>query len=363
MVIIIQLSMGLNDNTQEIIDVSNSNVCQIKGNGNTVNTGISVTDAINICHEVVKADMAVYAQKASDKAQERLAEISAQMIESISKVEQNLLEKLGEPAVQLALRKPVLEYIKTGDKDEAELMIDNLIQRLKVEEHTTEQSVIDEASSIIPKLSVDCLNFLSLLVFSKAQFGFTRKGLLEVYLPKTLSWFKSCSRITELDIAYLRQIGCCSGVLAVSYNEDLEESFLDNYNWIFRDGIPVNEALSIFDSKAIPQINKLGLFCIEGEKLYVALPNKDISKRYLTKMGYEGLYYNLKANIDRFPPYSKDILAEMMKDKVPYWEDVSSLFKKQSVKSLFINPVGYYIASRKMKLDLDLNLHFKEAYG
>lgn len=52
-----------------------------------------------------------------------------------------------------------------------------------------------------------------------------------------------------------------------------------------------------------------------------------------------------------------------MKDKVPYWEDVSSLFKKQSVKSLFINPVGYYIASRKMKLDLDLNLSFKEAYG
>lgn len=80
-------------------------------------------------------------------------------------------------------------------------------------------------------------------------------------------------------------------------------------------------------------------------------------------MGYEGLYYNLMANIDRFPPYSKGILAEMMKDKVPYWEDVSSLFKKQSVKSLFINPVGYYIASRKMKLDLDLNLSFKEAYG
>lgn len=354
--------MGLNDNTQKITDVSNSNVCQIKGYGNTVNTGISVTDAINICHEVVKADMAVYAQKASEKAQERLAEISAQMIDSISKVEHNLLEKLCEPAVQLALRKPVLEYIKTGDRDEVELMIDNLIQRLKVVEHTTEQALIDEASCIIPKLSLDCLNFLSLLVFVHAQFGFTRKGFFEVYLPKLFSWFESSSRITEFDIAYLRQIGCCSGVIAVSYNQDLENSFLSNYNWMLRHGISVNDAISIFDSNAISQINKLGLFSIEGEKVYINLSNLNTSKTFLTERGFEDLYYNLLANIDKFTPYSNDFFSDLMKGKIPYWEQVSSLFKKQSVKSLFINPVGCYIASRKMNLDLGLNLHFKEAY-
>lgn len=354
--------MGLNDNTQDISDVGNSNVNQIRGNGNVVNNGISVTDAINICHEVVKADMAVYAQKANEKAQGRLQEISDQMIDRISKVEQKLLEKFDEPAIQLALRKPVLEYIKTGDKTEADLMIDNLIQRLKVEEHTTEQSLIDEASSIIPKLSVDCLNFLSLLVFTKARFSFTRKGLFEHYLPKIYSWFVSSSRITELDVAYLLQIGCGGGVTVVSYNSDLEDSFLENYNWIFRHGVSINELLSILDERLFDNQN-INLFDKVGEQIVLALPNEDTAKLYLEKYGLGDLFYTLKAHIDKFSPYSKGFLSDMMKVKVPYWEQVSSLFKKQSVKSFFINPVGYYIASRKMKLDLDLNLNFKEAYG
>lgn len=356
--------MGINDTKQDIGDVSNANVNQVNGNGTTIinNNGISVVDAYNICHAVVENDLKVYALKAEEKAQERLKEISSSLIDRISKVEKGLFDKFEDPAIQLALRRPVLAYIRSGDKDEAELMIDNLIQRLEVEEHTTLQSLIDEASSIIPKLSVDCLNFLSLLVFSKAYFGFTRLGFFKFYLPKIENWFESSSRITELDVAYLRQIGCCSGGMTISYNQDLEDSFLMNYNWIFRDGVTMNELYQIFDIDTLKKTN-VQLFTKEGDKAYLMMPNENIAHQYLKQKGLEDMFYQLNAHIDKFTLYSKSYISNEMKDKIKYWEKVSSLFQKQSVKSLFVNPVGYYIAMRKMKLDLDLNLDFKDVYG
>ena len=64
--------------------------------------------------------MKVYALKAEEKAQERLKEISSSLIDRISKVEKGLFDKFEDPAIQLALRRPVLAYIRSGDKDEAD---------------------------------------------------------------------------------------------------------------------------------------------------------------------------------------------------------------------------------------------------
>ena len=56
LMVIIRLSMGINDTKQDIGDVSNANVNQVNGNGTTIinNNGISVVDAYNICHAVVE---------------------------------------------------------------------------------------------------------------------------------------------------------------------------------------------------------------------------------------------------------------------------------------------------------------------
>ena len=50
LMVIIRLSMGINDTKQDIGDVSNANVNQVNGNGTTIinNNGISVVDAYNI---------------------------------------------------------------------------------------------------------------------------------------------------------------------------------------------------------------------------------------------------------------------------------------------------------------------------
>ena len=79
LMVIIRLSMGINDTKQDIGNVSNANVNQINGNGTTIinNNGISVVDAYNICHAVVENDLKVYALKAEEKAQERLKEYLA----------------------------------------------------------------------------------------------------------------------------------------------------------------------------------------------------------------------------------------------------------------------------------------------
>ena len=150
--------------------------------------------------------------------------------------------------------------------------------------------------------------------------------------------------------------------MTISYHQYLEDSVRLNYNWIFRDGVTMNELYQIFDIGTLKKTN-VQLFTMEGDKVYLMFPNENIAHQYLKQMGLENMFYQLKAHIDKFTLHSKSYISDEMKDKIKYWEKVSSLFQKQSVKSLFVNPVGYYIAMRKMKLDLDLDLDFKNVYG
>ena len=79
-----------------------------------------------------------------------------------------------------ALNETFKSHIAVGDEELEENLIDLLIERLNVQDRTTEQAIIDEARQIIPKLSPATIALLTVIVFSKIVFPYNKAKLEEL---------------------------------------------------------------------------------------------------------------------------------------------------------------------------------------
>lgn len=293
-------------NDQKIEGVNQSNIIQAKGD--ITFNGISAETAMEICKYVVKSELAVYTQDARVEAEKRLSDISEKTIDQITSLKEDLLHRFKEPAIQMALNETFKNYIASGNEELGENLVDLLIERLNAQEKTSEQSIIDEARNIIPKLSSNTISLLAILVFSKLIFPLNRKQFNELLL-KLSPLVERIGNISSLDIAHLKQVGCGYGISAFHVVEPLEKYLLSNYDLFFRHNISIDELNDVFQkyphlmNASMPTNLSyvMGLFTVEGQSLSFNVPNTRTVTEALDKAKSEliPLFNSLK---DKAPP-------------------------------------------------------------
>lgn len=185
----------------------------------------------------------------------------------------------------MALNETFKNHIASDNEELGENLIDLLIERLRVQESTTEQSIIDEARNIIPKLSSNTVSLLAIMVFSKLIFLYDKKQYDDLLL-KLAPLVERLKNVSSLDIAHLKQVGCGYGISAFHVVEPLEKYLLSNYDLFFRHGISLNEVNDIFQKYPQLMIDSdlpyiLWLFSTEGQ--YVSFnvgSTKTVTKAY-----------------------------------------------------------------------------------
>lgn len=176
--------------------------------------------------------MEIYQQVAEYKARERFEEFTMTLESSIEEKVSDKVEKFAEPAMQYAARQATLGYIKSGEPEQKNALIDLLIERMSAEDRSSKQLLIDEAIQILPKLSSKCIAALTLITFSNLKMV----GLKSYYLSlvKNLTQvLASVVNVDNLDIEYLVQTGCLSSILGFQKNMDWLQSNLANYPLLF----------------------------------------------------------------------------------------------------------------------------------
>ena len=154
-------------NKQEVSNVSDSFVQQANGDVHN-NFGLAYNDVKEICHDVVRQELAIVTKEATDIFHQEVSAFENQFVERLEKLgNPQVMEKLRLPKLQFALHDTIKEYAKTDDADTKEELVDLLIDRLKVNEHSTEQYLIDESIKILPNLSLAQTYFLGALTFRK----------------------------------------------------------------------------------------------------------------------------------------------------------------------------------------------------
>lgn len=209
--------------------------------------GLQIGDVIPLVHGLVKNEMDIYQQVAAVTAKSRFEEFTKSLESNIESKVAAKIEKFSEPSMQFATREATLGYIKSGDKDQKDMLVDLLIERLKADDRSTEQLLIDEAIQILPKLSPKCISVLTLMVFNNLKVsGYI--SIFESFVKKLNPVVDNVFNTKNIDLEYLVQTGCISSILAFRRNENWCQSNVKNYPLLFCH-LDNNEAAEKFLSK------------------------------------------------------------------------------------------------------------------
>ena len=219
---------------------NNSKNIQVAGN---MNVGISAMEARQIALDVFKANFYEFSENAATKALLRAEEITDKFIEQFYENIPHLEYRLQEPSIQSTIFNTQKEFAKTGDNDLMEQLLDLLIQRIDSEDRSLKQIVLDEAIIILPKLTQDQINILS-LIFSFVYFSHERiinHPALEDLLKNKLLNFYPKEKISYSFFTHLQFTGCCTLISEGGKYKPFEQILKSRYKALFIKGFTYEE--------------------------------------------------------------------------------------------------------------------------
>lgn len=358
--------MNLGDK-QEVSNLENS-IANQAGRDLIINQGLNATDVIAIVKTVVASELAIYAQKAEGEAEERIKHFSDDLVGQLAEKVSNQLDRFNEPSVQFAVREAALGYVKSGSEVDKNNLIDLMIERVRVKEHSTKQKLIDQAIRIIPTLSSQTLSFLSLLAFRQLTFRGHKQEYLK-WLYSVNSVVNEISTVGTLDIEYLVQAGCVTGLPGLSFHKRWEEDCLINADLFFRHRASEEDINSFLVSigvhridgnkgfttdPSVPNAQNLVFFLVSclieppGMNVGFNVVNSGTVNEVLQKKGLESVMSKFQHLKEKATPYTKNEVRQFFEGLNQNWGKVIDLFNSEQVLSFKLTPVGSYIGSRQL---------------
>ena len=177
--------------------------------GGDVQLGLSYADARQAAIDVFKANFYELSENAAKKALERAEEITNNFLKRFFEDANHNKANLEEPAVQSSIYEVQKAYAKSGDKQLEQRLLDILLARVNSEERHINQLVLDEAITILPKLTNNEVNLLSFVVSAiKVRYnGVNTLEAFDNFLRNALLKFFPIN-ISAAESTHLQYCGC-----------------------------------------------------------------------------------------------------------------------------------------------------------
>lgn len=336
-------------NKQEASNISNSSVQQAKGN--IYNYGVSYSDVKDICRDVIRQEFQIVTQEAVDKLNKIIEEFQTRLIEKIAELnDQEVISKFKEPRYQFILHDAIKEYAQTDNEDTKEDLVGVLIDRLQVDENSTERFVVEDAIKIIPKLSFPLTRLLGSILMRRME----ERNLPFIFrnnLNELARIYEHLDEISNLDIAYLFQLNCCELMQGYRRMVTIEEEMRQRYDLFFRQPTTIEEYNNYVASHPIlaPGINGFSFVCVDSannnECRMTSLSTHHL-KDSLQNAGKMDMWPELEKYINTLRPYNDEEIKNLLININPNWAKIIDLFHQENIQSLQLTPVGTYIANR-----------------
>lgn len=341
--------------------------------------GLQIKDVVPLVHDLVKSELEVCKLQAENTVLRRFNEFTASLESELDKKVSDKISRFAEPAMQFAVREATVGYLKSGDSEEREALIDLLIERVKEEERTSKQFLIDEAIKVLPKLSRENLAVLTLITYEKLRVTGNIQALD--------NWIKCLNpildilpQINRLDIEYLVQADCVSSSI-FEQNENWIEQNRKNYPLAFVSPIDASNSKVFMDKYSINingdaptfshPFNKINLLITLTEILKFnrdgtitpLLLKQDEYANILKKADLGFMQSDFDELLSHVEAVNDEKIISYYEQFNPNWAIAIKLLNERPINSFSLKPVGVYIGSRQLtKLygkEIDLNLFFK----
>lgn len=347
-------------NTQTAGD--NSNNFLVQGD---YHSGLSYNDARQVALDVFKANTYVFTDIAKQTINDRATEITDDIFTMIYNELPDRIGQLVEPAVQEALLKAQKAYARNNSSDLKEQLILLLKNRLSVEERDMEQIILDEALEIIPKLSGEQLNILS-LHFSILRLQHNeinnRESFFKVLKTKIMPFYTS---EIEKAIAYdhLRYLGCTGILSEGSTYKPLEEIYRNYYGGLFSKGFDKSD----FDSYMETDTNLFGdllTVCqLDRKKFQFNALNEEVLEFKIIKTG-NMQYKDKLINYYRQGVMSSEEIKRNIAESIPEFSVLANIWKEnREIKAMNLTSVGIAIGILNYNIKTNSKVNLSDFLG
>lgn len=345
----------LENNRQTISDVENSSIQQAQGDIHNTYILTGGTPLEDIIRNVVRSELDIVTKEAYEKFNQLIEEFQNRLADEISKLKnpQDIIDRFKEPKFQFILHDIIKEFTQANDETLKEDLIDILIDRLKVNEDSVLQFIIENAIQILPKISMSMSQLLAAMYlrFLKERCS---ANLLRAKLNSYAIIYEHLDKITNLDIEYLKQLNCLSALPDLKHMEPIETEMRVKYDLFFRKPISIESFSSYATSNEVLKMaNDVFSYCcadeIQTNQYRCSFISSESLKDYFDKSGKTNEYNAVHAIFNKTPTLSDGEIRQELISINPNWEKAINLFHKEQVWYYQPTPVGMYIAKKVLK--------------
>ncbi|MDO7888179.1 LPO_1073/Vpar_1526 family protein [Hymenobacter cheonanensis] len=332
-------------------------------NNITINKiGLSFAEAKDLIMLVMEQNFIKFSEQALATARIRAEEMTTDYLNGLAARNPALVEAVQQPGIQMAIVAAQKEYIKTGDKFLAELLVNTLIERTNQPQRTVLQIALDESLSIIGKLTNNQINMivLSFAVLSVTVVGINSLESFKSMCDSDIKPLVEILRIGGSDLAHI--VGCNCGLL-LPKKQDYLVDWQRRYKGLFSKGFTQKEIEDILEM-TFTSVNTQcpGLFvnCLhDKDKIQIGYMDEDVFEKNIvefsisqeTKIRIKTLFLGNVMSTGEMQIYLSTF--------GDYMEKLFAMMHQGTLALLVLNAVGQTIAVTAYGKILNKSLDYK----
>lgn len=192
-------------------------------------------DAKGLILDIVHAELYRYRHQAETIADERMERIAQRVVERVALAGPEATAAFADPDIQFGVGAVGRAYVRTGDDNLADVLVDLLADRCAVGGRTLMAVVLNDAIETAAKLTDAELAALSLAwrLLNTRWLGMDNLEALEGFLEREVAPFVDDLPEGEASYLHLQYLGCLGTVISTA---SPESAFLSAYPGMFSNG-------------------------------------------------------------------------------------------------------------------------------
>lgn len=341
-------------NKQENENINSSNVIQA-GRDVNISCGPSYNDVKEICHDVVREEINSASNFAIERFKSNIEAYAEQFMNKL-KNEQNsmdLIQKFKIPELNFILHDSIRSYAYVEDKEQKEIIVETMIERLRKEETNVEKFIIDDVISVLPRLNKR-LGLVLVAMFRRSVLNRSDSRTLEGILKNIPDKLDDITNITNLDISYLAQLGCINNLQGLKTYKEYEEILSTQYDLYFRKFPTYSQLRSTLTDSSklwqpvVPLSNgyKAPIFIESNDDSVFSFFTNTTHFRDFVSNKVEQDYLTVFDDfVQSIPKMNSQEIKERLLLLNFKWKKLLDIFNNEKVKNSELSPVGRYIAN------------------
>jgi hypothetical protein len=205
----------------------------------TINkSGLSYADVREIVLDVFKENFISLKSESAEIVRVRIESMVDKYLEQLRAKQPESLQNMIDPGMQYAFYNAQKDFARTGDDQLADILIDLLLDRVRITERNLKQILIDESLKVIPMLTGSQLDILSLVFLIKhiSHPDIPDKEELSKVISSEIEPFIECLPDGRSSLfQHLEYAGCAELPKGLGFNgvTKIEEIYFENYKSLF----------------------------------------------------------------------------------------------------------------------------------